>query len=408
MEMSKIKIKYFGPVKEGFTGDDGWLDIRKVTVFIGNQGSGKSTIAKLVSTFSWIEKVLTRGDFNEKEFTATNFKRKYCGYHRISGYFQKDRTEIYYKGESYQFSYTVKGEFLIEKIQNGLSVYPLPQIMYVPAERNLISIVSKPNLIKQLPDALLTFLTEYDNAKKEIKGDLHLPINDALLEYNKQNDVMSVKGEDYKLKLTDASSGFHSLVPLFLVLSYLSRSIKEQANKATKMSSDEIKRFEEGVQSIWDNTSFTDAQRRVALSVLSARFNKSAFINIVEEPEQNLFPSSQWEIMKRLLAINNSLPTNKLIITTHSPYLINGITIAIKVGMLKDKVSDREELNKIYPVDSAICPDDIAIYELDETNGTVTRLENYNGLPSDENYLNQSLEDSNDIFADLLDIQQKS
>lgn len=48
------------------------------------------------------------------------------------------------------------------------------------------------------------------------------------------------------------------------------------------MSSDEIKRFEEGVKSIWENTSFTDAQRRAASSVLSSTFNKSAFINIVE------------------------------------------------------------------------------------------------------------------------------
>ena len=406
--MSRIKVKHFGPVKEGLSENNGWMDICKVTVFIGNQGSGKSTIAKLVSIFSWIEKVLTRGDFNEKEFTATNFRNKYCGFHRITSYFQKDRTEVYYEGESYKFSYTIKGEFLIEKIQNGLSVYPLPQIMYVPAERNFISMVNKPNLIKQLPDGLLTFLTEYDNAKKEIKGNYNLPINNATLEYNKQNDVVSVKGDGYKLKLTDASSGFHSLVPLYLVSSYLSQSVKEQANNSNKMSSDETKRFEEGVKSIWENTSFTDAQRRAALSVLSSTFNKSAFMNIVEEPEQNLFPSSQWEIMKSLLAINNSLAANKLIITTHSPYLVNGFTIAVKTGMLIEKVQNKAKLDEVYPTDSAIYPNDIAIYELDEKDGSIKILDNYNGLPSDENFLNNLLEENNNIFANLLDIQQKS
>jgi len=34
------------------------MDVKKVTVFIGNQGSGKSTVAKLISSFSWIEKAL--------------------------------------------------------------------------------------------------------------------------------------------------------------------------------------------------------------------------------------------------------------------------------------------------------------------------------------------------------------
>lgn len=145
---------------------------------------------------------------------------------------------------------------------------------------------------------------------------------------------MSVKGEDYKVKLMEASSGFQSIVPLYLVSSYLSDSVRDQANNARKMSSDEAKRFEAEVAHIWSMTNLTDEQRRIALSALSARFNKSAFINIVEEPEQNLYPESQWVIMKRLLAFNNSLKANRLVVTTHSPYLINSLTIAVKAGML--------------------------------------------------------------------------
>lgn len=408
--MSKIKIKNFGPIKEGLSGNDGWMDIKKVTAFMGNQGSGKSTIAKLISTLSWIEKVLTRGDFKEKEFTDSKFRNKYCGYHRISNYFIKDKTEIFYESDSYKFAYTKAGNFTIQKIENGLNRYPLPQIMYVPAERNFISMVTKPNLIKQLPDGLLTFLSEYDNAKESIKGAFSLPINNAFLEYNKQNDIVTVKGDDYKIKLNEASSGFQSIVPLYLVSKYLSESVKDQANNATKMSSDDTKRFEENVKSIWDNKSLNDAQRRAALSALSERFNKSAFINIVEEPEQNLFPSSQWDMMKSLLSFNNSLQANKLIITTHSPYLINGFTIAVKTAMVKEMIKDKPEaleyLNAIYPMDSMIYPEDLVIYELDEDKGTVKMLESNRGLPSDDNYLNMMLDESNTIFAQLLQIQQ--
>ncbi|MCD8164786.1 MAG: AAA family ATPase, partial [Bacteroides sp.] len=93
--MSRIKIRNFGPIKNGLTENGGWMDIKKVTTFIGNQGSGKSTIAKVISTLLWIEKVLTRGDFKEKEFSASKFRNKYCGYHRIANYFIKDKTEIF-------------------------------------------------------------------------------------------------------------------------------------------------------------------------------------------------------------------------------------------------------------------------------------------------------------------------
>lgn len=408
--MSRIKIKKFGPIKDSTSLDDGWIHIKKVTIFMGNQGSGKSTAAKLISIFSWMEKVLTRGDFKEKEFTANKFRNKYCGYHRITSYFIKDETEICYEGDSFHFTYTQKGEFLINRVANGMNVYPLPQIMYVPAERNFISMVNKPNLIKNLPDALLTFLSEYDNAKDLIKGMFNLPINHAFLEYNKQNDIIFVKGKDYRVRLMESSSGFQSIVPLYLVSLYLSGSVKEQANKSEKMNSDEAKRFEKEVASIWENDSLTENQRKIALSTLSSKFNKSAFINIVEEPEQNLFPSSQWEIIQSLLAFNNSLKANKLIITTHSPYLINGLTIAVKVGILKEKAASNgdvlKKINDVYPTDSSITPDDIAIYEFNEESGSISLLETYQGLPSDDNFLNSMLERTNDIFADLLEIQQ--
>ena len=408
--MSRIKIKNFGPIKDSTSLDDGWIEIKKVTMFMGNQGSGKSTVAKLISTFSWMEKVLTRGDFKEKEFTANRFKNKYCGYHRITNYFIKDKTEISYQGDSYHFTYTQRGEFQIKRVANGMNVYPLPQIMYVPAERNFISMVNKPNLIKDLPDALLTFLSEYDKAKDSIKGTFSLPINHASLEYNKQNDIIFVKGEGYRVRLMESSSGFQSIVPLYLVSQYLSGSVKEQANKSTKMSSDKAKRFEKEVSNIWENANLSEEQRRIALSILSSKFNKSAFINIVEEPEQNLFPSSQWEMMQSLLAFNNSLEANKLIITTHSPYLINGLTIAVKAGILKEKAASndvaQQMINAIYPIKSSIMPDDIAIYEFNEESGSISLLETYQGLPSDDNFLNSMLEITNDKFADLLEIQQ--
>lgn len=54
---------------------------------------------------------------------------------------------------------------------------------------------------------------------------------------------------------------------------------------------------------------------------------------------------------------------------------------------------------------SMVAPETLSVYELDERNGTYSRLETYKGMPSDENYLNNSLADSNEKFAKLLDLE---
>ena len=72
--MSRIKIKNFGPIREGFVDNDGWMDIEKVTVFIGDQGSGKSTVAKWISTFSWLEKSRHRGDIKVEQLNVSVFE----------------------------------------------------------------------------------------------------------------------------------------------------------------------------------------------------------------------------------------------------------------------------------------------------------------------------------------------
>lgn len=228
--MSRIRIKNFGPIKEGFSSNDGWIEIKKVTVFIGNQGAGKSTVAKLIFTFTWIEKALVRGDYNKKWFERKNkLKNQYLNYHRIENYFKingVDKTVLEYERDAFSIVYE-NGSLIISEVHN--KEYPLPQIMYVPAERNFITYVKTPKELKFSSDSLKEFLTEFDNAKNDMKGLENLPINNVGVEYDKLNDTLTLKGEGYKVKLTEASSGFQSLVPLYLVSSYLAKSVKKQS-----------------------------------------------------------------------------------------------------------------------------------------------------------------------------------
>ena len=413
--MSRIKIKNFGPVKEGLNGNDGWIDIKKVTVFIGNQGSGKSTVAKLISTFSWIEKALFRGDYDKRWFERKNrLKNQFLNYHRLENYFKAKGTEdtcIEYEGEAYNIKFH---DGILEISETANSSYLLPQIMYVPAERNFITYVKTPKELKLSSDSLKEFLTEYDNAKQELKGIEKLPINNVGIEYDKLNDTLNLKGEGYKLMLTEASSGFQSVVPLYLVSHYLAHSIRKQSENKEPMSSEELQRFKKGVEEIWRNQSLTDEQKRIALSVLSSKFNKSAFINIVEEPEQNLFPKSQWQLLQSLLNFNNMNKGNKLIMTTHSPYIINFLSIAIQGKYLQEKIENSpkstESLTRLYnlvPEKSLLSEDDVIIYELNELDGSIKRLDSIAGIPSDNNYLNNSLAEGNELFDSLLELEQE-
>ena len=137
--MSKIRIKKFGPIKEGCKENDGWIDIKKVTVFIGNQGSGKSTVAKLISTFMWLEKALIRGDM-KVPVSYQDFV-ELIEFHRLENYLQTN-TEIEYEGTTFRLkliSNTNSNKKIIEATRLKAKTVKIPKIMYVPAERNFLS-----------------------------------------------------------------------------------------------------------------------------------------------------------------------------------------------------------------------------------------------------------------------------
>lgn len=406
--MSKIKIKNFGPIKEGYQENDGWLDIKKVTVFIGNQGSGKSTVAKVFSTLSWMEKALNRGDIDKGKLDHNMFFR-FFEYQRIRNYFRDD-TVIEYEGDSAIIRYNRKLDWPEVEYLNYNS-FNVPKIMYVPAERNFLSVVKNAYGIKNLPDTLYTFAEELRKGQLELNGKLlQLPISKLGYKYNNANETSYIVGKNFELDLLESSSGFQSFVPLYLVTKFLTDELQKGENVLREqLNVEQSVRRNKEIAEVMFNTSLTESEKSRKVNEIDSKYLNTCFINIVEEPEQNLFPTSQKQMLFSLLEFNNLNKENKLVLTTHSPYLINYLTLAVKADTLKEKIKSdksKNKLQKIVPFTSTVHADDLAIYQLDEEKGIIDSLESYNGLPSDENSLNEKLGESNELFAQLLEIQQ--
>lgn len=400
--MRTIEIHNFGPINEGY------IRIKKATVFMGNQGSGKSTAAKLISTFAWIEKFLFRFSATIKhpeEKLKSDFK-KYLEYHRIESYL-KDDTEIVYYGDSYRIAYK-DGKIRVNKTGDK---YLLPKITYFPAERNFVSSIKKSkenNGFKLWSQSLQEFKEIFQEAKENLKSGntIKLPISGTSIEYNKLNDILYVKGDDYKIPLSDSASGFQSFVPMYVVAEYLSKITEREQ----EMDSSQREIFIQQSTEILNNPNYTQEQKNILLSRLAGKSNIKSVFNIIEEPEQNLFPSSQRNMLFELLQFNNASADNSMIITTHSPYIVGNLILAIKAAELFSKTTDDEAKTKIAAIvheKSSINATDVAIYEFDDKTHTIIELEHQNGLPSDNDYLNTALGDTNDLFSELLDLEDE-
>lgn len=406
--MSKIRIKNFGPIKDGYLENDGWLDIKKVSVFIGNQGSGKSTIAKLISSFMWLEKAIIRGDIN-KPVSHQGFI-DLIEFHRLQNYLETN-TEIEYEGATYNLKLVGNPNSIKKSIEarllNDKSI-KLPKIMYVPAERNFLSSIENINKVSNLiVGSLQNYSVEFRNAQLNHKSKaVELPISGTKVVYDPKDAQNYLLFGKKRLKLSEGSSGFHSIVPLFWVTKYLIEFIKQgEKNLLELLSTDQTIRRNQELKEL--NLSGLDVKTlKKGEKKINEKYVCKYFVNIVEEPEQNLFPSSQRLLLNSLLSFNNG--NNMLIMTTHSPYIINFLTLAVEANNLKPRADTNElksKLNEIVPLNSTVDGNDLVVYQLNEDNGQITKLKTYKGLPSDENYLNEGLAESNNLFSDLLDIE---
>ena len=406
--MQELLIQNFGPIanKNGSI-----LKINKVTVFCGMQGSGKSSIAKLLSTFLWLEKALVRGDFEIAELTAKNFREKYCAFHNIQNYFKPD-TYLYFKGTKFAFTYE-KGKLSVKEIKSARS-FVRPQVMYIPSERNLMTALDDADKIQNLPGSLSVLLDEYYRALRNMKKPVALPLNGFKVSYDESSNSAWLNDSEFKIKITEAASGFQSMVPMIVVTRNLLNTIQKNKKKGLESASgSERRKIVERVAKLLKDSSLSSSMRATLIKQLHAGYFNGRLVNIVEEPEQNLYPETQRNVLYELLKANNELVGSQLVFTTHSPYMLNYLTLAVKAGMLKAEIKQsaksrglQERMDSIVPRSGSVRPKDVAIYEI-SPEGEIQILETYDGIPSDSNFLNSALNRTNELFDALLEIQDE-
>lgn len=410
--MNKLAIKNVGPIRDG--SGAAYLKFSSLTVFLGPQGSGKSTIAKIYSSLSWLEKAILRDEMTIAECEAPGFFiDKVISYQGIQSYF-KPESFIHFIGKGCEFKLENEA-FSVVKFEQSEN-FDMPKIMYVPAERNFLTAISGPEFIKGLPKPLHSFLAEYEDAKQWVhrQTEVSLPVGGVKYRFDADSKSSLIVGEDYETNLLHDSSGFQSLVPLFVVTEYLTSLVLNveddpsrefyslvQYNNVRDRLLSAIRKDRSRYRDFLDN--FDDL-----IESIVGLYNYKSFINIVEEPEQNLYPDSQRKLIYSLIKSLNTIATNQLVLTSHSPYILNFITLCTEAYQVYQQKNLSKEkgirLKRIIPAESTISIENVFVYELDE-QGNIKAIDKDSGFIDDQHALNTAFEQINDEFSEILDLE---
>lgn len=338
--MRRLIIENIGPIKHVD------LELAKVNVFVGPQGAGKSTLAKIISFCSWLEK--HRADDVVFSDASSYLKT----YHRMASYFKTD-SRIFYLGEDIVYAYGWKADALpiSERFMEANAFSPNekeivlfavakknnPKVIYIPAERNFVASVPNLQNYQEDADSLQGFVVDWYNAKRRYTSSTPLPIlNLGLGFYSDENTPDSIRLADGTLiRLASAASGYQSLVPLLTVVDWLSNGIYKIDKPFSPSEYEKIMATLENIRSQQSAEELELLKKRLVGFIEGKIYTHTQFV--IEEPEQNLFPQTQKDLVYYLISALDHGKNHHLVLTTHSPYILsalNNLLYAHKVAQL--------------------------------------------------------------------------
>lgn len=369
--MKRLAIHNIGPIR------DVDIELNRFNFFVGPQSSGKSTVAKILSTCSWIEKEVAT-TLNEYAIPdADAFRRLIEVFHKMEGYF-KVSSVIDYDTDVIRVHFDNDANVLqVNLKENGR--YEREKICYIPSDRNMVTLPELQGFEFGATN-IRSFLFDWMSAREFYSSENKASILNLDVKYfydkneTKYKDrIEHVNGETYGISLACASSGMQSVVPMQILLQYytgqyynelenktsfdlnakkrnlrihlLTDLILNRMNVEETDSNERVKLFNEGVHAgnveyVKWLEEFNETFERLTVP------RKSCFI--IEEPEQNLFPFTQLELVEELVRLCSLDRKHGFTVTTHSPYIVNFLNVLILrhfKGVMGKTVLDADELS---------------------------------------------------------------
>lgn len=369
----------------------------------------------------------TSQSLSEYQENKRYFRERLESFHKIKGYFNSD-SYIHYKSEVVDIVWKNE-ECSISWVDKY--AYKRSKIAYIPSERNMV-ILPEARKSEFANTNIRSFLFDWFEARKKYSNEnnlsiLNLGVNYYYIEGSEEDHIRCDNNStDYDILLSNASSGLQSITPLIAMTEYLTKWIynedtisfeqnerRQQVNrilldekvlkpyyKKEKLSKEDRQKF---VRDFMTKLEKKDKEAWRTFDIIKTIFSylfktdNSQFI--IEEPEQNLFPETQRDLVYYLLQECLNKERNRLTLTTHSPYVLYALNNCMMAGLVSDKM-EANELNELKCDQSKINPIDVSIYEI--RNGVVDKtIQGEDGLISD-NYFDQKMKDLMDDFYLML------
>ena len=347
--MRTLEIKRVGPIK------DVKLNLNRFNVFIGKQSSGKSTIAKIISNCTWMEKELLTHPYNTVKDYENTYKEELTVFHNMVGYVTTD-SQIKYDSDFVTIELRNDKCHIVRKPTT--KKYFRKKTLYIPSERNIVvysdSIGGANNL--------RSFATDWQNAREVFDENNKQPVLNLGVSYYKQSEngktmnrvKSNSKTDIYDIDLKFGSSGLQSVVPITIAINFYTGAVFKPKMLETLLKSDEKHSFNKLVQYYVQMhkeevlKGEVESVMKTLVSEVYGLVNPITTSFVIEEPENNLFPETQYALVKYLFTcMNKEDRKHDLTITSHSPYILSTLNILLMAGKLKDNEELASEVLKI-------------------------------------------------------------
>lgn len=366
--MASIEIKHVGPLNE-----TGKIDLKMVNLFIGKQSTGKSTLMKILSYCRWLEKtIMTGSDTVLSAYTHNNrFLKELMQFYRFNtGYFSND-SEIHYQGDCVTIHLNgIRSNARIERLSAFDDGRYNTKLSFIPSERNLLAAIKNIDRSYRVSDldVLFNFIFEWGEAKdlytnSDPKTLAIAPNMEYYFDKEKGTDIIRLKDKRKEFTTFYASSSVQSALPVEILVEYVCGMAGQPVSLSKGELYDMMNKF---LRERASGDKLTETNGEILSSHLLNYQSAQLFI---EELEQNLYPESQWNLIRSIInAIkkasvrtgHNSMVT----LTTHSPYVLTALNVLMVASAAWEK--DSKATSEIVPENYILPTGSIGAYYLTE------------------------------------------